>query len=77
MGGLKDVSLRGLLALHSEILEELRRRGVARSANSPTGSLAEYLFCRVFAWKQAPNSEKGFDADLIAPSITLVREEAM
>lgn len=62
MGELKDVSLRGLLALHSEILEELRRRGLARSANSPTGSLAEYLFCRASAWEQAPNSKKGFDA---------------
>ena len=58
MGELKDASFPGLLALRSEILEELRRRGVARSANSPTGSLAEFLFCRTFAWEQAPNSEK-------------------
>lgn len=33
-----------------------------RSANNPTGDLTEYLFCSVFGWKQAPNSEKGFDA---------------
>ena len=62
VGELKGVSLLGLLALHAGILEELRRRGVARSANNPTGSLAEFLFCRAFCWKQAPNSEKGFDA---------------
>lgn len=62
MGELKDVSLRQLLGLHASIMEELRRRGVARSANNPTGSLAEFLFCRAFSWEEAPNSEKGFDA---------------
>jgi len=51
-----------LLALHSGIGEELRQRGVVRSANNPTGDLAEYLFCQAFGWKQAPNSERGFDA---------------
>jgi len=51
-----------LLLLHTQISEELRNRGVLRSANSPTGDLAEYLFCRAFGWKQAPNSEKSFDA---------------
>ncbi|MDD9850355.1 MAG: hypothetical protein OXU94_01095 [Gammaproteobacteria bacterium] len=51
-----------LLALHVAIKDELRKRGVLRSENSPTGDLAEYLFCKAFGWKQAPNSEKGFDA---------------
>ena len=51
-----------LLALHSKIGEELRARGVARSANSPTGDLAEHLFCAAFGWTQAPNSERGYDA---------------
>ena len=58
----KDVSLRGLLGLHAGIMDELRRRGVARSANNPTGSLAEFLFCRAFSWKQADNSQRGYDA---------------
>ena len=62
MSELKDVSLQDLLGLHAGIMNELRRRGVARSANSPTGELAEYLFCRAFSWQQASNSEKGFDA---------------
>lgn len=59
---LKNLSVRNLLHLHADIVEELRFRGIVRSANSPTGDLTEYLFCRSFSWKQASNSEKGFDA---------------
>ena len=55
-------SLRELLALYAGILEELRRRGASRSANNPTGEVAEYLFCSAFSWLQASKSEKGFDA---------------
>ena len=62
MSELKGVSLQALLGLHAGIMEELRRRGVARSANNPTASVAEFLFCRAFSWQQAANSEKGFDA---------------
>ena len=62
MSEFKDVSLRGLLGLHAGIMDELRRRGVARSANNPTGSLAEFLFCRAFSWEQADNSQRGYDA---------------
>lgn len=51
-----------LLALHAQIGEELRSRGVVRSANNPTGDLAEHLFCSAFGWTQAPNSERGYDA---------------
>ena len=58
----KDASLRDLLGLHAGIMDELRRRGVARSANNPTGSLAEFLFCRAFSWEQADNSQRGYDA---------------
>ncbi|WP_394692525.1 DUF6998 domain-containing protein [Hyphobacterium sp.] len=46
------------------IADELRRRGITRSHNSPTGDLAEYLFCRAYDWQQAPNSEKSFDATM-------------
>ena len=62
MPDLKNMPLNDLLALHAAIMNQLRDRGVARSANNPTGDLAEYLFCRAFGWQQAPNSEKGFDA---------------
>lgn len=62
MSKLKDMSLQGLLALYVGIMEELRDRGVVRSSNNPTGDIAEYLFCSAFSWRQAGNSEKGFDA---------------
>jgi hypothetical protein len=51
-----------LLALHSELTDELRTRGIVRSSNNPTGDLAEYLFCRAFGWKQAHNSHANVDA---------------
>ncbi|WP_189495797.1 hypothetical protein [Algimonas arctica] len=43
-------------------MEELRERAVIRSANNPTGDLAEFLFCKAFNWVQAPNSMKSYDA---------------
>lgn len=58
----KYLSIAELLILHVQIGEELRQRGVVRSANNPTGDLAEYLFCSAFGWQQAPNSERGYDA---------------
>lgn len=51
-----------LLSLHVAVNEELRTREVLRSANNPTGDLAEYIFCKAFNWRQANNSEKAFDA---------------
>ena len=62
MDCLRDKSISQLLALHAANMEELRLRGVLRSANNPTGDLAEYLFCTAFRWKQEGNSAKGFDA---------------
>ncbi|PDQ21480.1 hypothetical protein CN311_08850 [Mesorhizobium sanjuanii] len=59
---MKSLSVAELLVLHAQIGEELRDRGVVRSANNPTGDLAEYLFCRALGWRQAPNSERGYDA---------------
>jgi hypothetical protein len=55
-------SITELLALHAAILEELRARNVLRTANNPTGDLAEYLFCAAFGWAQENNSSKAFDA---------------
>ena len=51
-----------LLALHAKLGDELRTRGITRSANNPTGDLAEYLFCKAFGWKQAGNSNANVDA---------------
>jgi len=58
----ESLSVAELLVLHAQVGEELRGRGVVRSANNPTGDFAEYLFCRAFGWQQAPNSERGHDA---------------
>lgn len=62
MPDLSQLSVAELLSLHARVAEELRERGVLRTANNPTGDLAEYLFCAAFGWVQAPNSERGFDA---------------
>ncbi len=51
-----------LLTLHATVAEELRVRGITRSSNNPTGDLAEYLFCKAFAWTQAGNSNRNIDA---------------
>ena len=51
-----------LLAAHAQITDELRQRGVTRSANNPAGDYAEHLFCRAFGWRQADNSVKSYDA---------------
>ena len=59
---LKDRSIAELLALHAALLEELRTRGVLRSENTPTGDLAEYLYCAAYGWKRFSNSEKALDA---------------
>lgn len=62
MDDLRNKSISELLVLHASIMEELRARDVLRSANNPTGDLAEYLFCKAFGWTQAPKSAKAFDA---------------
>lgn len=62
MSDLSKMTLRQLLGLHSGIMEELRRRGVARNENNPTANLSEFLFCHAYDWQTAPNSEKGYSA---------------
>lgn len=59
---LADLRPRELLALHALVADELRARGITRSANNPTGDLAEYLFCKAFGWQQASNSHPNVDA---------------
>jgi hypothetical protein len=62
MDSLASRSITELLSLHAATMEELRARNVLRSANNPTGDLAEYLFCAAFGWEQENNSAKSFDA---------------
>jgi hypothetical protein len=51
-----------LLRLHAQVGEALRSRKITRSANNPTGDLAEFLFCKTFGWQQGTNSEAHVDA---------------
>jgi len=51
-----------LLALHARVSEELRERKIVRSANNPTGDLAEYLFCEAYGWERAQPSHPHADA---------------
>ncbi|MBN1459955.1 MAG: hypothetical protein JXA57_10480 [Armatimonadetes bacterium] len=59
---LKALTSAQLLGLHSDVLAELRSRGVVRSSNSPVADYAELLVCRALKLQQASPSEKGFDA---------------
>lgn len=59
---LSSFDARELLKLHSAVAEELRKRGITRSSNNPTGDLAEYIFCKAFDWSQVPNSNANVDA---------------
>lgn len=51
-----------LLRTYGAVLDELRRRDVVRSTNSPISDYAEVLFCRAFSWEREGNSASGFDA---------------
>jgi hypothetical protein len=51
-----------LLKRHSAVMDELRRRDIVRSANSPISDLAEVLCCRAFNWTREGNSVSGHDA---------------
>mgnify|MGYP001287941496 CR=1 FL=1 len=55
-----------LLRAHGAILDELRRREIVRSTNSPISDYAEVLFCRAFGWTREANSAAGFDATDVA-----------
>jgi hypothetical protein len=59
---LSGINPAALLALHAQVADELRVRGITRSSNNPTGDLAEYLFCKAFGWEQAGNSHANIDA---------------
>ena len=57
-----SASVSELLALYAKTLDELRTRGVVRSANGPGGDYAELLCVRAFGWARAGNSAPGHDA---------------
>lgn len=53
---------RELLILHAAVIEEFRRRGIARTGNGPIGDYAETLFARALDWTLEANSAAGHDA---------------
>jgi hypothetical protein len=50
-----------LLRQYADILRELRKRRIIRTANAPAGDLAETLVARAYSGMLAPNSEKSWD----------------
>lgn len=59
---LVNLSTLDLLVAHSSVLNELRRRGVVRSSNNPTGDYAEWLVSSRLGLSLADKSAKGYDA---------------
>jgi hypothetical protein len=59
---LAELTSKELLGLHARLGKEFRKRRITRSANNPTGDLAESLFCIAFGWQPEANSRAGFDA---------------
>lgn len=59
---LSQAPVSALLELHVDLLAELRRRDVVRSANNPTGDYGELLFARAFGWTLNSNSSADADA---------------
>jgi hypothetical protein len=59
---LTNAPVAALLELHGDLLTELRRREIVRSANNPTGDYGELLFSRAFGWTLNGNSSADADA---------------
>lgn len=54
-------TVKQLFKLYSEIIEELRNRGVVRSSNNPVADYAEYLACKDFKLSLVRKSQKSYD----------------
>lgn len=59
---LAQLTVLELMRFYSEVLAELRSRGITRTGNGPVGDYAEMLFARAFGWRLAGNSEASMDA---------------
>lgn len=62
MDDLEGLSDREVLRLHSRVSDELRRRGLTRTANNPVADLAEWVVARALNLTLAEKSTAGFDA---------------
>lgn len=59
---IRHASVRELLLMQAEILNELRDRQIVRTSNSPLGDFAELLFATAFGWELQSNSSSSYDA---------------
>ena len=62
MNGMQGRTLRTLLLNYGAILDELIRRGVLRSRNSPVADYSEWLAAGALRLRLEQKSRKGFDA---------------
>lgn len=68
-----SASIAELLKTYATVHEALRRRGLMRSTNAPTGDFASYLFCKAFGWEQSIDSTLGYDAKDPRGTLYLIR----
>ena len=59
---IRSLTVSDLLSTYAAVLDELRRREIVRSSNSPLSDYAEILFCKAFDWSRENNSAAGHDA---------------
>ncbi len=59
--GLAGATVSELLDRYTDVLTELRHRGLVRTNNAPIGDLAEHCAAIVYDGLLAPNSEKSYD----------------
>ena len=62
MQELDDMSLLELLQTSGAIIDELIRRGVARTRNNPIGDYTEWLVCNRLGLERQENNQAAFDA---------------
>ncbi len=60
---LSSLQTKDLLRLQSEVIAELRTRGILRTMNNPVGDYAEWLVASALGFKLANNSSAGHDAE--------------
>ncbi len=65
----KKLSIPDLFSLYSDIMEELRIKGVIRTSNNPVADYAEYLIATKLNLKLLPNSNKAADAEDLVTGI--------
>jgi hypothetical protein len=59
---LSEFTVRDLLRLQADVLDELRSRNIVRSSNAPAGDYAELLFAKAYGWTLEGKSSAGHDA---------------